>query len=213
MKTRRKIGQRQSKDRDRDRSSVPREIRTSNRRDSSRSFNRRSYSRDRSRVSGLYLRDEVDSTGEPEFTLDEQMERVNINSVQSVKDFCLDGIDDYYSISKTDRSMFTNAVVAVAKDLNRFDVKKHKCALYGGSGHNFDNCPEVLKASGDLKSAYIRLRLLVNKLMSGFYKLYPLSKNLNDIHNTPVSAITTALSTEVSSDNLQGINQLLQQQQ
>ena len=177
----------------------------------SRSFNCRSYSRDRSRVSGLYLGDEVDSTGEPELTLDEQMERVNINSVQSVKDFCLDGIDDYYSISKTDRSMFTNAVVAVAKDLNRFDVKKHKCALCGGSGHNFDNCPEVLKASGDLKSAYIRLRLLVNKLMSGFYKLYPSSKNLNDIRNTPVSTITTALSTEVSNDGLQGINQLSQQ--
>ena len=169
--------------------------------------------RDRSRVSGLYLGDEVDSTGEPELTLDEQMERVNINSVQSVKDFCLDGIDDYYSISKTDRSMFTNAVVAVAKDLNRFDVKKHKCALCGGSGHNFDNCPEVLKASGDLKSAYIRLRLLVNKLMSGFLKLYPSSKNQNDTQNTPVSAITTALSTDVSSDGLQGINQLLQQQQ
>ena len=81
------------------------------------------------------------------------MERVNINSVKSIKDFCLDGIDDYYSISKGDRSMFANAVAAVTKDLNRFDVKKHKCALCGGSGHNFDNCPEVLQ--GDLKSAYI----------------------------------------------------------
>ena len=75
--------------------------------------------------------------------------------------------------------MFTNAVVAVAKDLNRFDVKKHKCALCGGSGHNFDNCPEVLQ--GDLESAYICLRLLVNKLLFGLQKLYPSSKDLNDI--------------------------------
>ena len=107
--------------------------------------------------------------------------------------------------------MFANAVAAVTKDLNLFDVKKHKCALCGGSGHNFDNCPEVLQ--GDLKSEYIQLQLLVNKLMSGFHKLYPSSKNLNDIRSTPISAINTALTTDVSSDGLQGINQLLQQQQ
>ena len=53
--------------------------------------------------------------------------------------------------------MFANAVAAVAKDLNQFDVKKHKCALCGGSGHDFDNCPEVLQ--GYLKSAYICLQL------------------------------------------------------
>ena len=107
--------------------------------------------------------------------------------------------------------MFTNAVAAVAKDLNWFDVKKHKCALCGGSGHNFDNCPEILK--GDLKSAYIRLRLLVNKLMSGLQKLYPSSKDFNDIRSTPISAINSALATNVTDDGLQGINWLLQQQQ
>ena len=107
--------------------------------------------------------------------------------------------------------MFANAVAAVTKDLNRFDVKKHKCALCGGSGHNFDNCPEVLQ--GDLKSAYIRLRLLVNKLMSGLQKLYPSSKDSNDIRGTPISAINLALDTNVSNDGLHGINQLLQQQQ
>ena len=107
--------------------------------------------------------------------------------------------------------MFANAVAAVTKDLNRFDVKKYKCALCGGSGHNFDNCPEVLQ--GDLKSAYIRLRLLVNKLMSGLQKLYPSSKDFNDIRSTPISAINSALATNVTNDGLQGINQLLQQQQ
>ena len=95
LKSRRRIAWiPRDRDRDRDRSSVPREIRTSNRRDSSRPFNRRSYSRDRSRVSGLYLGDDDDSYDERELTLEEQMERVNINSVQSIKDFCLDGIDD-----------------------------------------------------------------------------------------------------------------------
>ena len=135
--------------------SVPREIHTSNRCDSSRPFNRRSYSRDRSRVSGLYLGDDDDSYREHELTLDEQMENVNINSVQSIKDFCLDEIEDYYSILKGERSMFVNVVAAVTKDLNRFNVKKYKCALCDGSGHNFDNCPEILHS--DLKSAYICL--------------------------------------------------------
>ena len=168
-------------------------------------------------VSGLYFSAD-DSFREPKPTLEEQMEGVNINSVQSIKDFCLDGIDDYYSISKVNRVMFTNAIAVVAKDLNNFNVKKHKCALCGGSGHNFDNCPEVLQ--GDLKSIYICLRLLVNKLMLGLHKLYPTSKDYNDIRSTPISAINSALATSVSNDSLQGLqavflhtNQLIQQQQ
>ena len=200
-----------------ERPSVSREIRTSNRRDSSRPLNQRSYSRNRSRVSGLFFGDD-DSYREHKPTLDEQMEDFNINSVQSIMDFCLDGIEDYYSISKGDQSMFANAVAAVANDLNQSDVKKHKCTLCGGSGHNFDNCPEVLQ--GDLKSAYICLQLLVNKLMSGLQKLYPSSKDPNDIRGTRISAINSALVTNVSTDSLQGIqadvlgtNQLLQQQQ
>ena len=84
----------------RERTTVPREIRTSNCRDSSCPFNYRSYSRDRSCVSGLYFGNDDDSSREPKLTLDEQMENVNINSVQSIKDFCLDDIQDYYSISK-----------------------------------------------------------------------------------------------------------------
>ena len=86
------------------------------------------------------------------------MEDVNINNVQSIKDFCLDGIDDYYSISKVNRNMFTDAVGADAKDLNQFDVKKHRCALCGGYGHNFDNCPKILQ--NDLKDAYLSVSIV-----------------------------------------------------
>ena len=81
--------------RDQDRTTVPREVRPSNRRDFSCPFNQRSYSRERSHVSGLYIGDDDDSYREPELTLDEQMEGVNINDVQSIKDFCLDDIDNY----------------------------------------------------------------------------------------------------------------------
>ena len=49
--------------------------------------------------------------------------------------------------------------------------------------------------------------------MSGLQKLYPSSKDSNDICGTPISAINLALDTNVSNDGLQGINQLLQQQQ
>ena len=212
LKTRRKIGRiTRDRDRDRDRSSIPREIRTSNRRDSSRPFTRRSYSRDRSRsrVSGLYFGDDDSSYNDQGMTLEQQMERVNINSVRSIADFCLDEIEDFNSISQGQMSRFINAVSQVKRDLNQFDVKKHKCALCGGSGHNFDNCPEVLQ--GDLKSAYIRLRLLVNKLMSGLKKLYPSSTDCNDIRGTPISAINTALASSVSNDGLQGVNQLLRE--
>ena len=49
--------------------------------------------------------------------------------------------------------------------------------------------------------------------MSGLQKLYPSSKDFNDICSTPISAINSALATNVTNDGLQGINQLLQQQQ
>ena len=47
--------------------------------------------------------------------------------------------------------------------------------------------------------------------MSGFQKLYPSSKNLNDIRRTPISSINMALTKDSSNDGLQGINQLSQQ--
>ena len=62
-----------------------------------------------------------------------------------------------------------------------------------------------------MKSAYIRLRLLVNKLLSGLKKLYPSSTDYNDIRGTPISAINSALASGVSNDGLQGVSQLLRE--
>ena len=64
--------------------------------------------------------------------------------------------------------IFLHAVRQVTQDLNKFNVKKHKCALCGGSGHNFDNCLKILQ--NDLKGAYICLCLLIHKLMAGLHK-------------------------------------------
>ena len=49
--------------------------------------------------------------------------------------------------------------------------------------------------------------------MSGLKKLYPSSQDCNDIRSTQISAINSALASGVTSDGLQGINRLLQQQQ
>ena len=46
----------------------------------------------------------------------------------------------------------------MTRNSNLFDVKKHKCALCGFSGHSFDDCPKVTQSY--LKSAYICLCLL-----------------------------------------------------
>ena len=218
MKSQRRLP-RISRERERERTSIPKEIRTdSNQRNSSRPFRHQSFSRDQTHpASGLYYNDD-DSYCERELSLDEQMEEVNINRVESIKEFCLDGTDYYYLISKVDRDIFIHAVGVVAKDLNQFDVKKNKCAICGGSGRNFDNYPEILQ--GDLKGAYICLQLLVNKLMSGFQKLYPASKDLNDIRRTPISAINSALVSGVSTEGLQRLqadvlrtHQFIEQQQ
>ena len=49
--------------------------------------------------------------------------------------------------------------------------------------------------------------------MPGLQKLYPSSKDFNDIRSTPISAINSALATSVTTDGLQDINQLLREQQ
>ena len=67
----------------------------------------------------------------------------------------MDGVNNYSSIPKGDKDIFLHVVGVVAKDLNKFDVKKHKCALCGGSGHNFDSCPKIVQ--NDLKGVYIHL--------------------------------------------------------
>ena len=57
------------------------------------------------------------------------MKQVNINSIESILDFCLDGVDDFSSITKGDIDIFLHAVREVFQDLNKFDFKKHKCSL------------------------------------------------------------------------------------
>lgn len=83
------------------------------------------------------------------------MECVNINDIQSIMVFFLDGVDDYSSFKKADKNIFVQTVKEMTQDLNQFDVKKHKCALCGGSAHNFDSRPEVTQS--DLKGTYICL--------------------------------------------------------
>ena len=70
-------------------------------------------------------------------------------------DFCLEGVDDYNSVRKADKDIFVNTVKEMTRYLNCFDVKKRKCALCGGSGHNFDDCPKLTQS--DLKGEYICL--------------------------------------------------------
>lgn len=106
-------------------------------------------------------------------------------------DFFLEGVDDYSPVAKGDKDIFLHAVQEVTQYLNMFDVKKHKRALCGGSGHNFDRCPKFTQ--NDLKGTYICLCLLVDKLLTDLRKLYPTSKDHNDIQSTSISTINLAL--------------------
>ena len=146
------------------------------------------------------------------------MERINSNSVDNILDICLASIDIFSSIAKDDRKIFLHVVCEVSWNLNKIEIKKHKCALCGGSGHNFDNYPKVLQ--NDLKSTYICLHLSINELMAGLHKLYPMSKNHNAIQSISISDINFALTYNISTDGLQGLQavmlctiQMLEQQQ
>ena len=66
---------------------------------------------------------------------------------------------------------------------------------------------------------YIFICLLVNKLMTGLQKLHPTSKDHNNIRKTQISAINSALASNVLTEGLQSLqanvlctNQLLEQQ-
>ena len=59
--------------------------------------------------------------------------------------------------------MYVNAVGELANDLNNFDSTKNNCAICGGKGHTFADCPKLNVESCKLCEAYLRLRLAANR--------------------------------------------------
>ena len=86
----------------------------------------------------------------------------NLSTAKNLALYSLDGDDvDFDQASGNDKRMFAGLIHALSKDLNSFDITK-PCALCGNKGHTFDDCKEL--QDGFLKPAYIKLRLLTNRL-------------------------------------------------
>ena len=102
-----------------------------------------------------------------------------MTDADSIYHHCVNGLE-YELPSDDDPSMvqFANAVRNVAKDMNRFDKAKFPCAVCGKVGHTFEECP-VLRDT-DLKEAYLRLLLLVQRFVKGLNRLDPTGKKHNN---------------------------------
>ena len=60
-------------------------------------------------------------------------------------------------------AMYVNAVRELTEDLNNFDSTKNNCAICGGKGHTFADCPELNSDSCKLREAYLKIRLAANR--------------------------------------------------
>ena len=59
--------------------------------------------------------------------------------------------------------MYVNAIRELARDLNNFDSSKNNCAICGGKGHTFADCPKLNVDSCKLREAYLRICLAANR--------------------------------------------------
>ena len=96
---------------------------------------------------GSYEKDDVD------FTDPESIYYYGLNAVTCE-------LPDEDSI---EMEMYINAVGELANDLNNFDSTKNNCAICGGKGHTFANCPKLNVESCKLCEAYLRLCLVANR--------------------------------------------------
>ena len=112
---------------------------------------------------------QVDATGEfPDF---ESMEELCCFALHD------SGID-YDNVSPFEQDMFQSCVYQMVQKKHNFDVSK-PCALCGQSGHSFDSCPQVDLSV--MKPAYIKLRLLANRIRAVLNDLEKQQPTLNSI--------------------------------
>ena len=79
---------------------------------------------------------------------------------------CFDGFSDK-DLDGTAMAYITSEVHAVANQVKNNTLRRHDisrpCAICGKTGHSFDGCPD-LKDNNNVRLAYIRLKLAVNRL-------------------------------------------------
>ena len=111
----------------------------------------------------------------------------NLSTAKNIALYSLNGNDvDFDQASGNDQRMFISLTHALSKDLNSFDITK-PCALCGDKGHTFDDCKEL--QDGFLKPAYIKLRLLTNRLWRSLDDLDSRKKDLNSLKHVELNSI------------------------
>ena len=93
--------------------------------------------------------------------------------------------------------MYINAVGELARDLNNFDSTKNNCAICGGKGHTFADCPELNVESCKLREAYLRLRLAANRFRRAITQI---DQHNGNKYNGDMNMLRTCRLSQLSAD-------------
>jgi hypothetical protein len=118
--------------------------------------------------------------------------------------YCAHGLDlSGDSTSEEDYRLLRTCVHAVAADLHQslpFDTSR-PCAICGTPGHPFESCP-ALQDAGEIKKAYIRLRIAVNKIQrnlpSGTNAVLSTSRGVDSDFQADVTKKLASIATTLS---------------
>jgi len=85
------------------------------------------------------------------------------------------------SIDDNKLTLLCNAIDQHGADKNRIFDTSRPCAVCAGTGHTFDDCPE-LKDPGQVRTAYIKLRVALDRLKNVASKLHHSNLNSMDVY-------------------------------
>ena len=122
-------------------------------RSSSSDRNSRSSSRYSQRTPSLHSLSLDGSVSE----LSSLQDHATVDDPESLYAYCVHGLEN---LSVDDDLSITQNIYAVSEARGAAFDKTRACAICGATGHSFDGCPEL---QGDVKKAYIRLRLILNR--------------------------------------------------
>ena len=86
-------------------------------------------------------------------------DRASADDPESLYAYCVHGLNN---LSTDDELSITKEIFAVSEARGASFDTTRACAICGATGHSFEGCPEL---QGDVKKAYIRLRLILNRAM------------------------------------------------
>ncbi len=125
-------------------------------------------------------------------------EDVNFSDPESIYYYGLNAVTGKLpDAGSIEMEMYANAVRELASNLNNFDSTKNNCAICGGKGHTFADCPELNVESCKLREAYLRLRLAANRFRRAINQI---DQHNGNKYNGDMNMLQTCRLSQLSAD-------------